>query len=109
MAHGGRRPGAGAKPHAYSEETKKKLMEAIQRAAKEEGRGWEEVLADIVVKLKFKEGRIGIREFLSAINLVANIIVVKSSHKQLDIGIHDDRVVILPEIKRPKDEEVAKA
>ena len=109
MAHGGRRPGAGAKPHAYSEETQKKLMVAMERAAKEEGCSWEDILADIVIKRKFKEENVGIREFLAASNLVANIIVVKSSYKQIDQHLYDHRVIVLPEIKRPKDDEVAKA
>lgn len=109
MPSGGRRPGAGAKPHAQSEGVKKRLEEAIQKVAEETGKTWEEILAGILVMGKFKEGKVGIREWLAASTLYLNAMVVKSSHQKIDVEVRESGFVELPEIKRPKDEEIAKA
>ena len=107
MAKGGRRPGAGAKPGILSETIRKNLDEAIRQEAKEAGTTWEKLLARILVRMKFKEGSVGIREWLAASSMYLQAMVEKRSHKEIEIT--DRRVVILPEIKRPKEDEVAQA
>lgn len=109
MPHGGRRPGAGAKPGILSDTIRKNLDEAMREEAKKAGTTWEKILAKILINCKFKEVNIGIREFLAASNIYLNAMVEKRSHKQIDQHLYDHRVIVLPEIKRPKDDEVAQA
>ena len=107
MSRGGKRSGAGAKPGILSETIRKNLDEAIRQEAKEAGTTWEKILARILVRMKFKEGSVGIREWLAASSMYLQAMVEKRSHKEIEIT--DRRVVILPEIKRPKEDEVAQA
>ena len=102
MAKGGRRPGAGAKPGILSETIRKNLDEAIRQEAKKAGTTWEKIFARILISMKFKEGSVGIREWQAAVNLFLQVMVEKRSHKEIEIT--DRRVVILPTIKRSKDD-----
>lgn len=78
---GGKRAGAGAKPvtRVYSDEIKTKLADELFAKAKETGRSW---LAELV-DMAYQENT-GNNSKLGALKLVADILVVKETHKTVE-------------------------
>jgi len=109
MPRGGARPGAGAKPGVVSEKLKKELLDAVEKVAKQKKITPHDVLAEILVKGTFKGKKVRVTDWTVAYRIYLDAFVIKSSHRTIEEHTYDHRVVILPEIKRPKDDEVAKA
>ena len=109
MPRGGSRPGAGARPGVISEKLKKKLLTAVTKVAKEEGITPENVLAEILVKGTFKGEKVSVKDWNVAYRIYLDAFIIRSSHRSIEEHTYDHRVVILPEIKRPEDDKIAKA
>ena len=109
MPRGGARPGAGAKPGVVSEKLKKELLDAVEKVAKQKKITPHYVLAEILVKGTFKGKKVEVKDWTVAYKIYLDAFVIKSSHKTIEEHQYDHRVVILPEIRRPEDDEVAKA
>ena len=104
MPRGGPRPGSGRKTYNISELEKKKLLSEARRMEKETGKSVPGILLGLIF-LPHKNPQLR----LTAIKLYYDIVTVRESHKKVEEHKYDHRVVILPEIKRPKEEEMAKA
>jgi len=109
MPRGGARPGAGAKPGVVSEKLKKELLDAVEKVAKQKKTAPHDVLAEILIEGTFKGKKVEVKDWMTAYKIYLDAFVIKSSHRTIEEHTYDHRVVILPEIKRPKDDEVAKA
>lgn len=109
MPRGGARPGAGAKPGVISERLKKRLLAAVTKVAKEEGITPHDVLAEILVRGKFKGEKVSVKDWNVAYRIYMDAFVIKSSHKTIEEYKYDNRVVILPEIKRPTEDGIPRA
>ena len=107
MGHGGRRPGAGAKPREYSKAAEERSNKAIQKWSKESGRTPEDIEAEILCAGKFFGHLVPLVAWQNQYSNYCNRHYPRRSQKEIEIT--DRRVVILPEIKRPKEDEVAQA
>ena len=109
MPRGGARPGAGAKPGVISEKLKKKLLAAVTKVAKQEGITPHDVLAEILIKGMFKGKKVEVKDWNVAYRMYLDALIIKSSHKSIEEHKYDHGVVILPEIKRPTEDEIPNA
>jgi hypothetical protein len=104
MPRGGARPGSGRKTYNISEKEKKKLLSRARKMEKETGRGIADILLDFIYQAhKYPQLK------LTAIKLYYDIMTVSSAHKTIEEHKYEHGIIILPEIKRPEDDEVAKA
>jgi len=109
MPKGGARPGAGAKPGVISEKLKKKLLAAVTKVAKQEGITPHDVLAEILVKGMFKGKKVDVKDWNVAYRIYVDAFIIKSSHKTIEEHQYEHGIIILPEIKRPTEDEIPKA
>ena len=109
MPRGGKRPGAGAKPREYSKEAEKRSDEAIQKWSKELNRTPEDIEAEILCTGKWFGHLVPLVAWQNQYSNYCNRHYPRRTHSQIEKHEYDHRVVILPEIKRPTDEEIAKA
>ena len=104
MPRGGARPGAGAKPGVVSEKLKKELLAAVEKVAKQRKITPNDVLAEILVKGTFKGEKVKVTDWTAAYKIYIDAFIVKSSHRTVEVDKHEHGIIILPEIKRPEDE-----
>jgi len=109
MPRGGARPGAGAKPREISDKLKKALLKAVEKVAKRKKINPHDVLAEILIKGTFKGKKVEVKDWIVSYKIYLDAFVIKSTHKQIDEHHYDHRVVILPSIKRPKEDEIPQA
>lgn len=109
MPKGGARPGAGAKPGVISEKLKKKLLAAVTKVAKQEGITPHDVLAEILVKGMFKGKKVDVKDWNVAYRIYVDAFIIKSSHRTSEEHTYEHGIIILPEIKRPTEDEMPKA
>ena len=102
---GGNREGAGRKAKPISEQEKRKLLRALKSKAKKEGKTWQDLLATVA----YESGEDHRKEQMSAIKLVADILIVKESHQVKEEHKYQHGIVELPPLMPKKDKEVATA
>uniref|UniRef100_A0A6M3K6D5 Uncharacterized protein n=1 Tax=viral metagenome TaxID=1070528 RepID=A0A6M3K6D5_9ZZZZ len=103
MPSGGARAGSGRKSYNISEKEKQMLMKVARKRAKETGRSIADILMDAIYNPEDEKTKI------VAIKLFYDVVTVRDSHKIVEAHQFDHRVLILPEIKRPKLEEIPQA
>ena len=109
MPRGGARPGAGAKPGVVSEKLKKELLDAVERIAKQKRVTPHNVLAEILIEGTFKGKKVEVKDWTVAYKIYLDAFVIKSSHRTIEEHQYDHGIIILPEIKRPTEDEVPQA
>jgi hypothetical protein len=104
MPRGGPRPGSGRKSYNISEREKKKLLSEARKRQRQTGRSIADILLDFIY-VAHKHPQLK----LTAIKLYYDIMTVREGHRTIEEHKYDNRVVILPEIKRPTEDELPKA
>jgi len=104
MPRGGARPGSGRKTYNISEKEKKKLLSEARKRQRETGRSIADILLDFIYTThKYPSLK------LTAIRLYYDIITVREGHKTVEEHKYEHGVIVLPEIRRPSENEIPKA
>jgi hypothetical protein len=107
---GGSRPGAGSKPRTVSEKEKKRILKSVTQMAKKEGKTPHEVFAEVLITGRFFNNPVEPKDWSTCYRIFLDAILVKSTHKKLDVEVKDNRVAVyLPEIRKPDVQEIPNA
>ena len=104
MPRGGKRSGSGRKAFKISAEEYEKFVEEVHKREKEEKKTvWQVFLDFVFLPHKYPHLR------LAAAKEIASHMLTKKSQKLQEEHKYEHRVVELPKIKRPKEDEIAQA